>query len=70
MSYTPWTRAGSAAQASEEATREFNEVRQQRLEMFQNAFDHVLAEIDGVYKALTASPTCAALVVCKRERWV
>ena len=30
-------------------------MRQQRLEMFQNAFDHVLTEIDGVYKALTAS---------------
>jgi structural maintenance of chromosome 1 len=45
--------------ASEEAARAFQEVRQQRLEMFTNAYDHVLAEIDGVYKALTASPTYA-----------
>lgn len=45
----------AAKAEAHKAVQEFNEVRQQRFDMFNQAFEHVANAIDAIYKCLTRS---------------
>lgn len=44
-----------ARQTEKKTTERFNEVKNQRAELFMNAFSHISQRIDGIYKELTKS---------------
>ena len=46
----------AAKEAAKRAKEEFEDVKEQRLELFNKAFGHISEQIDHVYKELTRNP--------------
>lgn len=51
----------AAKQQAQTATQAFNAVRQARYDTFMQAFNHISAGIDRIFKVCSMAKTCTAL---------